>query len=169
MSTLVRFLIFMFGLLFVAAQLYLTLYSPTNCSLPGSSVHGIILARMLKWIAIYFFRGSSQPRDRTHISCLADRFSTIWKALTFGCCSVTKLCLTLWDSMDCSTPGLPVPHHLLKFAQVHIHWISDAIQPSHPLPLSSPFAFNLSQHQGLSNELHLQYQFFQWVVMIDFP
>ena len=68
----------------------------------------------------------------------------------FGCCcSVTKLCLTVWDSMDYSTPGLPVHHHLLEFAQVHIHWISDAIQPSHPLPLSSPFAFNLSQHRGL--------------------
>ena len=51
--------------------------------------------------------------------------------------------------MDCSTPGLPVPHHLLKFAQVHVHCISDAIQPSHPLTPSSPSALNLSQHQGL--------------------
>ena len=54
--------------------------------------------------------------------------------------------------MDCSTPGLPVPHSLPEFAQVHVHWIGDAIQPSHPLLLSSP-AFNLSQHQGL----------FQWI------
>ena len=67
--------------------------------------------------------------------------------------SVTKSCLTLCDLMDCSTPCLSVPHHLPEFAQVHVHWISDAIQPSHPLPPSSPFAFNLSQHQGL----------FQWV------
>ena len=50
--------------------------------------------------------------------------------------------------MDCSTPGLPVPHHLLEFAQVHVHLISDAIQPSHPLPPSSPSAFNLSQDQS---------------------
>ena len=51
--------------------------------------------------------------------------------------------------MDCSTPGLPVPHHLPKFAQVHVHCISDANKPFHPLTSSSPFALNLSQHQGL--------------------
>jgi len=45
--------------------------------------------------------------------------------------------------MDCSVPGLPVPHHLLEFAQVHVHSISDAIQPSHPLMPSSPLALNL--------------------------
>ena len=51
--------------------------------------------------------------------------------------------------MGCSTPGLPVLHHHPKFAQVHLHCISDAIQPAHPLTLSSPSALNLSQHQGL--------------------
>ena len=50
--------------------------------------------------------------------------------------------------MDCSTPGLPVPHHLWKFAQVHVHCIGDVIQPSYPLTSSSPSALNLSQHQG---------------------
>ena len=70
------------------------------------------------------------------------------------CCSVTKLCSTLWDPMDCcSKPGFPVFHHLPEFAHTHIHWVDDAIQPSHPLSLPSPPAFNLSQHQGL----------FQWV------
>ena len=54
------------------------------------------------------------------------------------CCSVTKSCPTLCDSMDYSTPGLPVPHHLPEFAQVHVHWIGDAIQPSHLLSPSSP-------------------------------
>ena len=54
----------------------------------------------------------------------------------------------LCTPMDCSAPGLPVPHHLSKFAQVHVHCISDAIQPSHPLTPSSP-ALNLSQHQRL--------------------
>ena len=57
--------------------------------------------------------------------------------------------------MDCSTPGFPVPHHLLELAQTHVHWFGDAIQPSHPLSPPSPPAFNLSQHQGLSNELAL--------------
>ena len=61
------------------------------------------------------------------------------------CCSVTKSCLTLWDSVDYSMPGLPVPHHLLEFTQVHVHCTSDAIQPSHPLTLSSPSALSLSQ------------------------
>ena len=51
--------------------------------------------------------------------------------------------------MDHSTEGLPVPHHLLEFAQVHVHCIGDAIQPSHMLMPFSPSALNLSQHQGL--------------------
>ena len=51
--------------------------------------------------------------------------------------------------MDCSTPGLPVHHQLLEFTQTHVHWVSDAIQPSHPLLSPSLRAFNLSQHQGL--------------------
>ena len=63
--------------------------------------------------------------------------------------SVAQSCLTLCDPMDCSTPGLPVHHQLLEFTQTHVHWVSDAIQPSHPLPSPSPPAFNLSQNQGL--------------------
>ena len=51
--------------------------------------------------------------------------------------------------MDCSMPGLPVHHQLLEFNQTPVHWVSDAIQPSHPLLSPSPPAFNLSQHQGL--------------------
>ena len=66
---------------------------------------------------------------------------------------VTQSCLTICDPMDCSTPGLPVHHQLLEFTQTHVHWVGDAIQPSHPLSSPSPPAFNLSQHQGL----------FQWV------
>ena len=51
--------------------------------------------------------------------------------------------------MDWSTPGFLVLHHLLELVQTHVHWVSDAIQPSHPLSSPSPSAFNLSQHQGL--------------------
>ena len=54
--------------------------------------------------------------------------------------------------MDCSTPGLPVRHQLPELTQTHIHGVSDAIQPSHPLSSPSPIAFNLSQHQGLFSE-----------------
>ena len=54
--------------------------------------------------------------------------------------------------MDCSTPGFPVHHQLLEFTQIHVHWVGGATQPSHPLSSPSPPAFNLSQHQGFSNE-----------------
>ena len=69
------------------------------------------------------------------------------------CCSVTKSCLTLCDFMDCKSPGFSVLHNLPEFAQIHVHWACDAIQPSCPLLSPFPPAFNLSQHQGL----------FQWV------
>ena len=68
------------------------------------------------------------------------------------CCLVAKLCLTLCDPMDCNTPSFPVLHHLPELAQSHVYWVGDAIQPSCPLSSPSPPAFNLSQHQGLSNE-----------------
>ena len=94
-------------------------------------------------------------------------------------CSVTKLCLTLCDSIDCSMPGLPVHHQLLELAQTHVHRIGDAIQPSHPLSSPSPPALNLSQHQGFFKwvssshqvakalEFHLQHQSFQWIFRTD--
>ena len=63
--------------------------------------------------------------------------------------SVTQPCLTLCNPMNRSTPGLPVQHQLLEFTQTHVHQVSDAIQPSHPLSSPSPPAFNLSQHQDL--------------------
>ena len=63
--------------------------------------------------------------------------------------SVTQSCLTLCSPMDCSTPAFPVHHQLLEFAQTHVHLVSDAIQPSHPLSSPYPPAFSLSQHQGL--------------------
>jgi len=67
--------------------------------------------------------------------------------------SVTQSCPTLFDPMNCSTPGLPVHHQLPEFTQTHVHRVGDAIQPSHPLSSPSPPAPNPSQHQSL----------FQWV------
>ena len=81
--------------------------------------------------------------------------------------------------MDCSAPGLPV-FSLLKLAQTHVPWVSDAIQPSHPLSSPSPTAFSLSQHQGFFQwvgslhqvarvlELQIQHQSFQWIFRVDF-
>ena len=66
-------------------------------------------------------------------------------------------CVRLCNPMDCSMPGLPVHHQLLELAQTHVHRVSDAIQPSHPL-LSPPLTFNLSQHQGLFQGVHSAHQ-----------
>ena len=62
---------------------------------------------------------------------------------------VTQSYPPLHDPMDCSTPGFPVHHQLPEFSQTHVHLVSDATQPSHPLSSPSPPALNLSQHQGL--------------------
>ena len=74
-------------------------------------------------------------------------------------------CVRVCDLMGCSTPGFPVYHQLLELIQTHVHWVSDAIQPSHPL--SSPFlpAFNFSQHQGFSKEFFASVQF-SWVTQL---
>ena len=94
-------------------------------------------------------------------------------------CSVAKSCPLLCNPVDCITPGLPVPHHLVEFTQVRVHQADDAIQPSHPLSFPSP-AFNLSQHQSLFQwvssshqvakvlKLQLQHQTFQCVVRVYF-
>ena len=71
---------------------------------------------------------------------------------SFQFSSVTQSCPTPCDPMDCSTPGFPVHHQLLEFTQTHLHWVHDAIQPSHPLLSPSPPALNLSQNRGFSNE-----------------
>ena len=106
-----------------------TLCDPIDGSPPGSSAHGIFQARVLEWIAIGFsiviFSSSDQIR------------------------SVAQSCPTLCDPMNRSTPGLPVHHQLLEFTQTHVHRVSDAIQPSHPLSSPSPPAPNPSRHQSL--------------------
>ena len=70
--------------------------------------------------------------------------------ISFQFSSVTQSCLTLCNCMDYGTPGFLVHHQLPELAQTHVHWVGDAIQPSHPLSSPSPSAFNISQHQGLS-------------------
>ena len=93
--------------------------------------------------------------------------------------SVSQSCLTLCDSMNCSTPGLPVHHQLPESTQTHVHWVGDPIQPSHPLSSPSPPAQNPSPHQGLLQwlisshevakvlEFQLQQQSFQWTPRTD--
>ena len=74
------------------------------------------------------------PSDHSHSDCC--------------CYSVAKSCLTLCDLLVYREPGSSVFHYLLEFAQIHVHWVGDAIQPFHPLLPPSPFAFSLSQHQS---------------------
>ena len=74
--------------------------------------------------------------------------------------SVPQSCPTLCDPMNHSMPGLPVHHQLLEFTQTHVHWVSDAIQPSNPLSSPSPPALNLSQHQFSSVQLLSHVWFF---------
>ena len=119
------------------------------------------------------------------------KLRSFWKALSSPCSlsnlnpgsvhlpsaqfsSVAQSCQTLCNPMDHSMSGLPVHHQLPEFTQKHVHWVGDAIQPSHPLS-SLSHAFNLSQHQGLFKwvsssdqvakvlEFHLQHQSFQWM------
>ena len=93
--------------------------------------------------------------------------------------SVSQSCLTLCNPMNHNTPGLPVHHQLPESTQTHVHWVGDAIQPSHPLLSPFPPALNLSQHQGLFKqvsslhqvakvlEFQLQHQSFQWIFRTD--
>ena len=125
------------------------LCDPVDCSLPSSSVHGILQARILMWVAISCSRGSSQGPGITsaslNVSCIGRR--VLYLSVQFS--SVAQSCPTLCDPMNCSTPGLPVHHQLPEFTQTHVHRVGDAIQPSHPLSSPLPPAPNPSQHQSL--------------------
>ena len=104
---------------------------------------------------------------------ILNKYYILHKYINLQFSSVTQSCSTLCDPMDCSTPGLPVHHQLQEFTQTHVHWVGDAVQPSHPLSSPSPPTFNLSQHQGLFKwissshqvakvlEFHLHHQSFR--------
>ena len=106
--------------------------------------------------------------------------SSVFILETKSVSSVAQLCPTLCNPMNHSTPGLPVHHQFLEFTQTHVHWVSDAIQPSHSMSAPSPPAFNHSQHQGLFQlvsslhqvakalEFQLQHQSFQWIFRTNF-
>ena len=118
-----------------------------------------LLSRLSKYIVIY-----------SHSVCA----TVIVNCVQFS--SVSQLCSTLCDPMECSTTGPPVHHQLPEFTQTYVYWVGDAIQPSHPLSSPPPPTFNLSPHQGLFHwvsSLHLmakvlefqpQHQSFQWTL-----
>ena len=139
--------------------------------------------RLAEWIKkkthIYVVYKETTSDLKTHIDWnWEDRkiYSMQFSSVQFS--SFTQSCLTLWDPINHSIPGLPVHHQLPEFTQTHVHRVSDAIQPSHPLSSPSP-ALNLSKHQGLFKwvssshhmakvlEFQLQHQSFQWTLRTD--
>ena len=148
-----------------------------DCSPPGASVTGILQARILEWVAISSSRGSSWPRDQIcvfYISCIGRWIlyhcntrivdlvhlwpgSRVFFKMTLEpiyCMpqfsSVAQLCPTLCDPMNCSMPGLPVHHQLPEFTQTRVHWVGDAIQPSHHLLSLSQLFVSGGQSVGVS-------------------
>ena len=130
-------------------------------------------------------------KDYCRVSLPLRVFQTLTRSTHFKKCftfhhiciqfsSVSQLCPTLCNPMDCSRPGLPVHHQFPELAQTHVHGVGDDIQPSHPLSSPSSPSFNLPQHQGLFQwvsslhqvaqglELQLQPQSFQWIFRTDF-
>ena len=155
----------------------------------GSSIHGI--SRQEHWSGLPFPLPGDLPNSGIKptslmSSALAGGFFTTsasceaLNVLISQFSSVAQSCPTLCDPMDHSMIGLPVHWQLLEFTQTHVHWVSDAIQPFHPLASPLPPTLNLSQHRGLSQwvssshqmakglEFQLQHQSFQWIFRTDF-
>ena len=123
---------------------------PSPGDLPDSSIKPFSLISLA--LAGRFFTTSStwEARDRriTALNC-CDGFCHTAMHIRHQIRSVAQSCPILCDPMNLSTPGLPVHHQLPEFTQTHVQRVSDAIQPSHPLPSPSPLAPNPSQHQSL--------------------
>ena len=148
-----------------------TLCDPIDGSLPGSPIPGVLQARTLEWVAISFsnaWKWKVKVKSLSHVRLLANPWTAPYQApLSLGYSreeeywsgvplpspvidmsvqlnSVTQLCLTLCNPMNCSMPALPVHHQFPEFTQTHVRQVSDAIQPSHPLSSPSPPAPNPS-------------------------
>ena len=116
---------------------------------------GLHESKDIKWFNLTLFLCSFSIQ-KVPKNILCSLTSNSYHSVQFS--SVAQSYLSLCNPMDCSTPGFPVRHQLKELAQTHVHWDSDAIQPSHPLSFPSPPSFNLSQHQGL----------FQWVSFCNY-
>ena len=126
----------------------------------GLSIQSPIGSRSIHVLGVYLHYLSCMSPTKTagesiFLSILLQDVICKGNPMLFG--SVAKSCPTFCNHVACTTPDFPVLHYLLEFAQIHAHWVGDAIQPSHPVSPSSPPAFSLSQHQGL---LHGRYTHF---------
>ena len=154
------------------SEALLSLFCEILRIVPTSSLNlaGVVHPHLLRAWMMTFDLAIIQCIDRTHGN----------PGFPECCHLVTLSCQALYDSMGWRSPGFPVLHYLPEFAQSHVHWVDDTIQPSHPLLPSSLLAFNLSQNQGLFQwiisshqvakvlELQLQHQSFQWIFRTDF-
>ena len=95
----------------LVAHLCPTLYDPMDCSPPGPSVHGISQARILEWVAISSSKGASQPRDRTHISCIAGRFFINWAIRE----AIFKVSVYILERFEIWEERKKFWHNILKF------------------------------------------------------
>ena len=116
--------------------------TPSSTSVPWATIflfHEIVsVCQSINCMCLY-----------THVMYMWDMCIFVWSILSVQFSSVSQSCPTLSDPMNCSIPCLPVHHQLPEFTQTHVHRVSDAIQPSHPLSSPSPPAPNPSQHQSL--------------------
>ena len=121
---------------------------PMEYSPPGSSIHGILQKEY--WTELPFLSPGvlrTLGMEQGLLNCRQVLYSLATRSVQFS--SVTQSFPTVCNPMNRSTPGHPVHHQLMEFTQTHIHRVSDAIQPSHPLSSRSPPAPNSSQHQSL--------------------
>ena len=145
----------------------------------GSRNYGYSHVLLLIWRFILLLtHNTSTSRQISSSSSLCLGPSMYISSVQFS--AVTQSCLTLCDPMDCSTIGFLVHHQFPEFTQINVHWVSDAMQPSHPLSSPSPPAFNHSQHHDLLQwvssshqvakilEFQFQHQSFQWIFRSDF-
>ena len=157
-------------------QLCPTLCNPRDGSPPGSAVFGILQARTLEWVAISFSNAWKWKVKVESLSCVW-LLATPWTAAYQAPPSIGFSRQEYWS-------GVPFPsqilHYFQEFAQIHVHWVSDAIKPFHPVPPPFPPALKPFQPQGLFLwfkylhqvakvlELQLQHQSFQWIFRVDF-
>ena len=154
-----------------------------RCNLKNNRITSIrYQGKLFKITAVQVYAPTinAEETKRFYADLWPSRTNTKKRCLSHQCCfSVAQSCPTLCDPMDCSTPDLPVLHHLLEFAQTHVRWVDDAIQPSRPLPSPSPLPSTFPSIRVFSNEstlhqvaklleLQLQHQFFQWIFRIPF-
>ena len=162
--------------------LFLFIFAPDFAAAKSLQLCPILCGQMDRQQPTRLFFPWDSLGKNTRVGChfLLLFIFTIYKSVSVQFSSVAQSCPIHCNPMDCSIPGLRVYRQLLEFSQTHVHWVCDAMQPSHPLSFPSPPALNISQDQGLFQwvcsliqvakvlDFHLQHQSFQWIFRIDF-